>query len=335
MKKVLILILVLLSFVLFMFYQQEITNFFLYAIGKGTKKTPTKAIASVNDYRKNVTIKRSNDTIWNTASSKERLALMDSVSTGYDSNALISFDLGYMLNVGERSLIVIENPKQEAANLIEISFDRGSIQASNTVNNDTTLTIKSDKTTTEIKGQSDFTLSVDKDTKQAEIWIKIGEAKVKDDQGNQIIVKANERKKFSIEKAVAIEPEPVAVAVPEPAPVETPKPEVKKPAPKPRVAQTPKRPTRILKRSEIERYVKAQKKKISTCYEKKKAAAEGQSVTIRLIIQNTGVVSRATITNTTLNDPGIERCVIFWVKAIKFPKFDGPPADEKVGFLFQ
>ena len=335
MKKVLALAVALLLFVAFLFYQQQITSYFLYIIGKGSKRTPARTVAIIRDNRKNVTIKRSNETIWNTASQKERLALMDSVSTGYDSNALVSFDIGYMINVGERSLIVIESPEKEAANLIEISFDRGSLQASNAVANNATLKIKSDKITTEVKGQSDFTMSVDKNTKKAEIWIKIGEAKVKDNQGNQTIVKANERKQFNTERAIQLEPEPIVMPVPEPTPAEALRPEIDTKAVKPKVAAVRKTPPRLLRRNEIERYVKAQKKKINTCYEKKKTAAEGQSVTIRLTIQNSGIVSRASITNTTLQDPAVERCVIFWVKAIRFPKFDGPAVNETVGFLFQ
>jgi len=333
MKKVAVLVLTLLLFVLFLLYQQEITSFFLQAIGKETKKVTVKAIASITDNRKNVTIKRSNETVWDTAKTKERLALMDAVSTGYDSNALVAFDIGYMINVGERSLIVIDKPKQDVANLLELNFDRGTMQVSNTVSNDATLKIKSDSVTTELKGKSDFTLSIDKDTKKAEIWIKIGEAKVSDKEGNQIIVKANEKKKFSTNKAVQIEPEPpIVIATPEPEPEI--KPEVTKEEVKPN--KEPKKVFKRLKRYDIERYVRAQKTKINTCYEKKKGAAEeGQSVTVRLIIQSTGIVSKATIINTTLKSPPVERCVLFWMKAIKFPKFEGPPADETVGFLFQ
>ncbi len=332
MKKITVLILALLLFVLFLMYQQEITNFFIHAVGKEAKKAPAKAIASITDNRKNVTIKRSNETVWDTAKSKERLALMDAVSTGYDSNALVAFDIGYIINVGERSLLVIDNPKQEIANLLELNFDRGTIQVSNTVSNDTTLKIRSDSVTTELKGQSDFTLSVDKDTKKAEIWIKIGEAKVSDKNGNQIIVKANERKKFSTDKAIQIDTEP-PVVVPTPEPTPEIKPEVKKVE-----VQQPKKPKKVfkrLRRNDVERYVKAQKSKISTCYENKKATAEGRSITVRLIIQSTGIVSRASIVDTTLKDPLIERCVLFWMRGIKFPKFEGPPADETVGFLFQ
>jgi hypothetical protein len=78
-----------------------------------------------------------------------------------------------------------------------------------------------------------------------------------------------------------------------------------------------------------------QKKKIDTCYERKRGSAGGQRVTVRMIIQNTGIVSRATISNSTLQDPAVERCVLFWVRAIRFPKFDGAPLDERVNFLFQ
>ncbi len=335
MKKVLILIAVLLLFAGFLFYQQEITSFFLYMVGKGERKAPAKTIAIMNDSRKNVAVKRSNETIWNTANNKERLAILDSVSTGYDSNAMIAFDIGYLVNVGERSLIVIEDPKQEAANLIEISFDRGSIQASNTTASNATLKIKSDKTTTEVKGQSDFSISVDKDTKKAEIWIKIGEAKVTDVQGNEIVVKANERKTFSIEKAIMLEPESLpAPPVPEPAAAEATEAEMKKDLVRPATTK-PKKPLRRLKTNDIARYVNMQKKKIDTCYERKKGSAGGQRVTVRMTIQNTGRISSANITNSTLQDPAVERCVLFWVRAIRFPKFDGQPIEERVNFLFQ
>jgi hypothetical protein len=335
MKKIITLIVLILMFLSFIYYQQDITHFFLDLLGKTERKAPKRSIASVNDYRKNVAIKRSNDTIWNNMVTKERLALMDSVSTGYDSNALIAFDIGYIINVGERSLIVIENPKQEAANLIEINFDRGSLQASNTTASNATLMIHADKTTTEVKGQSEFSINVDKDTKKAEIWIKIGEAKVRDQEGNEILVKANEKKTFSIEKAIALNPEPIAPPIVEPLPVEAPKIETQKKILRPKVATAPKKPVRRLQTNEIARYVNMQKKKIDTCYERKRGSAGGQRVTVRMIIQNTGIVSRATISNSTLQDPAVERCVLFWVRAIRFPKFDGAPLDERVNFLFQ
>lgn len=335
MKKILILVLILILFAGFLFYQQEITSFFLYLVGQGERKAPAKTIAIMNDSRKNVAVKRANETIWNTAGNKERLAILDSVSTGYDSNAMISFDIGYLVNVGERSLIVIEDPKQEAANLIELSFDRGTIQASNTTATNATLKIKADKTTTEVKGQSDFSISVDKDTKKAEIWIKIGEAKVTDKEGNQLIVKANEKKTFSIEKAIMLEPEALPPPpLPEPVAAEASDAKISKDIARPKSIK-PKKTAKRLKTNDIARYVNMQKKKIDTCYERKKGSAGGQRVTVRMIIQNTGMVSRANITSSTLQDPAVERCVLFWVRAIRFPRFDGPPMDERVNFLFQ
>jgi hypothetical protein len=54
-----------------------------------------------------------------------------------------------------------------------------------------------------------------------------------------------------------------------------------------------------------------------------------------MTIRNTGIVSNAEVVRSNLDDTTVERCVIFWVKAIKFPKFEGKPLQETVNFAFQ
>ena len=328
MKRFLIVLLAIAGLAVIVLYQQEITTAVLKILGMEEEKKPViKGIASLSETNKNVTVKRSTETIWNNAIMNEQLAILDSVSTGFDSTATVKFDLGYLMSLKERSLVVIEDPKQEAANLIEVSFGEGALDAKTTTQQPkTTLRIKSYNTVTEVKGEADLSMNVDKVTKMAEIWIRIGEAKVTDDKGTEIIIKQNEKKLISTEALVA-EPK-----VQQPTTEVLKAPELEKVTPK---KIKPKKPLKKLTRNDIIRAVARQRKKIDTCYERNRKTASGKSLAVTLTIKNTGVVVGATVLRSNLDDAAVERCVTFWMKALKFPKFDGGPIEETVNFAFQ
>ncbi len=333
MKKVLTIILVLLLLAAIVLYQQELTAMIMKLLGMEEKKeAPIKSIASISMVNKKVALKRATTTEWDAAAPQDPLAIMDSISTDLESTATIKFNIGYLMDIGQRSLIVIEDPKFEAASLIELTFDDGSMDAktTETARPDTTLRIKSNNTTTEVKGKSDLSMSVDKANKKAEIWMRIGEARVRDKNGTEIIIRENEKKSFSTE---LIEKEPEPAPQEEIAPPPPPPPAPVKIAPKPK--PTPKKPLKTLSRNEIIRAVARQRKKIDTCYERNRRGSSGKNLAVKMTIKNTGVVSNAEVVRSNMNDPAIERCVIFWVKAIKFPQFDGKPTQETVNFAFQ
>jgi len=335
MKKLLVLLTSLTLLILFLVYQQEILNKFSSLIGISRTRTHVHAIASISDLNRSVTLKRANDTIWNTADTNEELAMLDAVSTGYDSTATIRFNLGYIMSLGERSLIVIEDPKQEAANLIEINLDQGTVQAKNTTADNATLKINSNNAITEVSGRSDFTISVNKASKRAEIWIRVGRAKIKDRKtGEEIIVKENEKKTFSTE---AVKKEALPEPVPVPEAVAPPPPPEEEPAPVKIVKKTPAKKARTLRTNDVAKIVAKQRKKIDTCYEKNKrgAGGGGKKVSIKFVVAPNGIVTRANIARSDLGDAAIERCVVFWIKAVRFPKFDGKPIEQTVNFVFQ
>ncbi|MFH1222725.1 MAG: AgmX/PglI C-terminal domain-containing protein [Pseudomonadota bacterium] len=335
MKKLLILLIALILLILFLMYQQPILNRFFSLIG-GSMGTRVQAIAQLSELNKSVTLKRSNDTVWNTAELNQGLAILDSLSTGYDSAATIRFNLGYIMNMGERSLIVIEDPKQEAANLIELNLDQGTLQAKNATSDTTTLKIKSNNTITEVKGKSTFTITVDKATKRAEIWITLGQARVKDKvTGKEIVIKENEKKIFSIENIEQpVEPVvPPAAVVPEVKPGETIAPPPEPAAAKP-VKKASVRKPRVLKTNDIAKIVAKQRKKIDACYERSRRTG-GKKLSIKFNIATSGIVTKINIARSDLNDPTVERCVMFWIKTIKFPRFDGAQVEQTVNFVFQ
>ncbi len=334
MKKVIMIFLALAALGVVVIYQQRITTTILNIFGMGEDRTKNViGIASLNEVYRSVTVKRAADTIWNIAESNEQLAIKDSVSTGFDSTAMVKFNLGYLISVGERSLIVIEDPKQEAANLIEVSFDQGTFEAKSTqeaLNSaeepSTTLRIRASNTVTEVKGKTHLAMSVDKANKKAEIWIKIGEARVRDDKGTEIIIRENEKKTIDIDTMVS-EPEPLKEQVSAPLIQEPEKVVPKK--------TKPKKTNRKLKRNDVIKAVALQRKKIDTCYERNRKAGTGKSLAIRLKIKNTGVVTDAIVLRSNLDDPTVERCVTFWMKAIRFPIFDGAAREETINFAFQ
>ena len=332
MKKILIILLVLFSLAAIVLYQQELTAMILKLLGMEEKKEPPiKAIASLSVVNKKVSLKRAAKTEWGNAAPKDPLAIMDSISTDLESTATVKFNLGYLMGIGEKSLVVINDPKLEAASLIELTFDQGTMDAKTTeeARPDAMLRIKSNNTTTEVKGKSDLSMSVDKVNKKAEIWMRIGEARVRDKNGTEIIIKQNEKKSFSTEM-IEKEPEPKPQEVAPPPP---PPPAPKKILPKPR--PKPKKPEKRLSRNEVIRAVAHQRKKIDTCYERNRKTSTGKNLAVKITIKNVGVVSNAEVVRSNLDDPTVERCVIFWVKAIKFPKFDGKPTQETVNFAFQ
>ena len=72
-----------------------------------------------------------------------------------------------------------------------------------------------------------------------------------------------------------------------------------------------------------------------SCYEKKRHSSKGGKIFIRLVINNRGKVVSASIVSSTISDTSIEQCVLFWIKAIKFPSFKGDAVSETINFVFQ
>ena len=321
MKKALIILLSLCVVAAAYLYQQEIMNFVFKMFGKN-QEPPIKAVAFLNQVNKNVTYKRATSTGWGIGENNLGLALLDSVSTGAYSTASIKFNIGYFFNLDENSLIVIEEPKQAVQNLTEVNFHQGTFQARNDAATDATLLVKSNKITTEVKGKFDFGMSVDKANKKAKVWVRVGQAKVTDDKGNQMVINENESKDFSTEEIELPKPEikPEPIPEPEPAP----------PAPKP----VKKVKVKGLSKNEIRRIIAKQRQKIDTCYTRSRRTGGGR-VTVAVAINNTGKVAIATVADSTFGNPTLENCVAFWMRAVKFPKFDGEPITDDVDIIFR
>lgn len=320
MKKVAVILSLLCIVAIAFLYQQEIINFTFKLLGKN-QEPPIKAIAFLNEVNKNVTYKRATSTGWGIGENNLGLAVLDSVSTGAYSTASIKFNIGCLFNLEENSLVVIEEPKQPIANLTELDFHQGAFEAKNEVNNEAILLVRSNKVTTEIKGKFDFGMKVDKATNKAKVWVKVGQAKVTDDKGTQLLVKENESQDFSIEEIIVPKPEIKPEPIPEPIPA---------PAPKPVKKITLKRPTT----NEIRRIISNQRQKVDTCYARRRRPGGGR-ITLAVTIMNTGQLSKADVTKSTFQDPTLESCVAFWMKAINFPKFDGTPIKDNVEIVFR
>ena len=320
MKRVIIILVSLCLVAAALLYQQEIVNFAFKLFGK-KQEAPIKPIAFLNEVNKNVTYKRAANTGWGIGENNLGLALFDSVSTGAYSTTLIKFNIGILFNLDENSLVVIEEPKQSIPNLTEINFHQGSFEAKNNAANDALLVVKSNKLTTEIKGKFDFGMAVDKNNKTAKVWVKIGQAKISDEMGHQVLVNENESKDFSTEEIQPPKPEV------KPEPIAEPKP----------VTHTPRVKKIKLKRlttNEIRRIISNQRQKIDTCYARRSRPGGGR-VNVAISIRNTGQVISADVASSTFGDPILEKCVAFWMKAVKFPKFDGEPINDNANIVFR
>ncbi|MCX6112339.1 MAG: AgmX/PglI C-terminal domain-containing protein, partial [Proteobacteria bacterium] len=207
-------------------------------------------------------------------------------------------------------------------NLAEVNFHQGSFEAKNEAATDAILLVRSNKLMTEIKGKFDFGMNVDRKNKTAKIWVKVGQAKVTDDKGNQMLVNENETKDFSTEEIQQPKPEIKPEPIPEPEPMPAPPPPVKKVK------------LKRLTTNEIRRIIANQRQKIDTCYARRRRPGGGR-VNIAIAIRNTGQVMSADVASSTFGDPTLENCVAFWMRAVKFPKFDGEPIKDNADIVFR
>ena len=187
---------------------------------------------------------------------------------------------------------------------------------------DASLLVRSNKLTTEIKGKFDFGMAVDKKNKTAKVWVKVGQAKVTDDMGNQMFVNENESKDFSTEEIKKQEIKPEQIPEPEPIVPEPPQPPQKKVK------------LKNLTTNEIRRIIASQRQRIDTCYTRRKRPGGGR-INIAITILNTGKVMKADVASSSFGDPTLENCVAFWMKAVKFPKFDGDPIKDNADIVFR
>ncbi|MBN1114147.1 MAG: AgmX/PglI C-terminal domain-containing protein, partial [Oligoflexia bacterium] len=255
-------------------------------------------------------------------------ALMDSVSTGYDSNAVIKFNTGYFFKLGENSLIVIDEPGAELANLIVLSLDQGIIQGKNTEKEDAVVQIKTGEATTELKGRASFGIRVNKD-KSAEVWVQKGSARITKKSGEVLEIEENEHKQFATLGEGLHDTKYIFKDYGT---------KVKTPAGEYQFAQSGSQRDELadgLSRSVINKYITKNRKKIDICYHKRGNEFRGGKIVVRLVIEKTGGVISASVTSSTLNNTTIENCVLFWIKAIKFPPFKGEAVAETITYVFE
>ena len=77
-----------------------------------------------------------------------------------------------------------------------------------------------------------------------------------------------------------------------------------------------------------------QQGKIEKCSQKRGLVDAKGIISIELTIEKSGQVSDVEITNSTVEQETIHSCVIFWVKAARFPSFSGKAITETARFVF-
>lgn len=318
MKKIIILIILLAILAVFLYFQENILDFSLNFFER-SEKTTAETIAQINQKTKNVRLKRANSTIWNSAEQNDRLAKQDSLSTGYDSNAVVEFDMGYFLKLGENSYIVIDKPQND----IDISMDKGFLQAKNEAKEDSILRIKTRSSITEVKGKTEFGVRVNKDD-TSEVWVNKGKAKVTSNSGEVTEVNKNEQKQFLKKETPAYifkdfyfdkKNEKQVYDFKE--------------------ADNKDDQNKGLNSSIIQQYISKNKKKINSCYLKAKYKYENAAASFALTIGNTGVVKDVRLVSSKINDTAVQNCAIFWLRSIKFPAYEGEDTNYTVSLEFQ
>jgi hypothetical protein len=322
-KKVIVFGLILIAILAFFMYSSQITDLFNSFFGKG-EDVVLKPVALVEQIKDNVKLKRSVSTEWNSAEAKKKLGIKDALSTGDQSFSLVKFNNGFDFSLGEKSLVVIEDPKEDNPNVVELLMESGTGTFNNDLNDSAVLRVRSGDTVTEVQGKADITMIIDGKTKHAKLFIRKGKAKVKDELNNETIVTANEFKDFSTQPPEPTPPPPsppVAEVKPEP-----------EPAPEP-VKEEPK-PARVLTKDDIYKTLSKYGTKLNTCYDNRIDFVKGSRLLMTASIENTGKVLALKTIKSEIKDKLAESCLKRTVKAIKFPEFDGEPVNEKIYLVF-
>lgn len=326
-KSTIVLIVLFIAVILaFVYKQQEIIDTLYSYLGNKANTTDTrKTLAAITELNRNVKLKKSNSTIWDIVEKGARLALLDTLSTSLASDAIVAFDSGYNFKLGENSLVVIENPNEEQKKMIILSLNNGVVQGKNTSNEDATVKIKTGNIVTEIKGKASFGVRMREDN-VAEVWVNDGKAKVSDKKGKEDEVNVNEHKQYQTDQ---IEQEQKFIFIKEKEDEKDKKKDIDF------VTTGSTEGKEGLSRAVINQLISKQRKKINNCYDKSQLSGKGNKVVVRLVIEGTGNVSSVSIPSSTIGDPGIEECIRFWIKAIKFPPFKGTSVSESVQFVFE
>jgi hypothetical protein len=308
----------------FVSHQQAIIDKLYLLMGNKTVvEEHRKTLAAITDLNRNVKLKKMNTTVWDIAEKGLRLALQDTLSTSLASDAIVTFDTGYNFKLGENSLIVIENPNEEKKKLIVLSLGNGVVQGKNGNDDDSTVRIKTGNIITEIKGKASFGVRMRED-KVAEVWVNQGKAKVSDTKGQEDEISENEHKQYpsdelpQLQKIIVIDDKE-----------KTKKEDINF------VSTGDSEGKEGLSGSIINQIISKHRKKINNCYDKSQVSGKGNKVVVHLIIGNKGDVSSVNIPSSSLGDPGIEECIKFWIRSIKFPQFKGDPVSESVQFVFE
>lgn len=317
MKKIIILIVLLGLLAVFLYFQENILDLTL-SLFERAEKTTEETIAKINQRKKNVRLKRANSTIWNSAEESDRLAKQDSLSTGYDSNAVVQFDMGYFLKLGENSYIVIDKPQND----IDISMDKGFLQAKNETKDDSTLRIKTRSSITEVKGKTEFGVRVNKDD-SSEVWVNKGKAKVISNSGEVTEVNKNEQKQFLKKESPAYIFKDFYFNKKDEKQVYDFK------------DSKNDKENKVLNSLVIQQNISKNKKKINSCYLKAKYKYENAAASFALTISNTGVVKDVRLVSSKINDTGVQNCAMFWLRSIKFPAYEGEDTNYTVNLEFQ
>jgi len=318
--------------ILFM-YSGAITDIFLGLFGRG-EGVVLRPVAVIEQVTENVKLKRSVSTEWNYAKIRKKLGVLDSLSTGDRSTSMIKFNNGFNFSLLEKSLVVIEDPKDTDPNVAAISLTSGSFTLNNATNTAAVVRLRSGDKVIEVKGKAQASIKVDKATGQTKVLVRKGQAKVRDTFGNEETVSAGETSSFvasPVEAPTPIitppppPPEPKVESIPGPQPELVPMPEPVKEEPK---------PARTLTKDDIYRTLAKYSNKLNACYDKRIDFVKGRRLLISVSIENTGRVLAIKTLRSETKDKTTDSCLRNIVQNVKFQEFDGEPITEKVHLVF-
>lgn len=285
-KNILLVLLLLFGFSVIIYHEKIVEGIDQLLSGKDQRQT----IAVIQTLDGRVRVKPANTLRYKNANVRQELKDKDTLTTDADSHVKLSFVSGFEIQVEPNSLIVIENPKQDADGRIQITFLKGEFTVLKTGSPNQVIVSK-DKKFQDLAGR----------TPQKPVEIDLTPTNLIPDRVEDIKVPVLEAVKLDEKKKVLAE---------------------KKAPPPP-----PKKPKETLSDDYISQVVLSQKPFFNRCYAQHlrlNPDSRGQ-IHLAFTINTQGRVSSVSLVQSSLSDPQLEKCTMSVVERCRFKAFDGDP----------
>jgi hypothetical protein len=298
----------------------------MYKIIREEETKEIQEVAKIKNPINNVNIKSKDKTVWFPAEESAKLELNDSVATGINSSSEIVFKEGYLISLGDNSLIEIRMPDESEFTEIELSY--GTLSVVNENEQDARIKIKIGEVVANVGKQSKFQITTTQD--KTELKVEAGEVELKDSLGNKIVVDDKKEKTIKIkdEKFIIEDIEEIPITITDKEPLIDKK-------------ERPKEEEKVIKKYSIQtsnlyKAVSEKQEQLSTCYYRMtRPTKETPMVNMEVIVESDGKISDAKIINTNIEEEEIKTCLVFWLKQVDLKQITDKPIKRTINLYFK